>query len=150
VRTTVRQIEDIKLTRRLKKRLRQIAEAVDNVPEGEKQQLLAMLKEWQYGNKRVHPRKSCSVPVDYSADGRAFKGSIKNVSVNGLFIETRQQFVPGETITLTFTLPNYFKPLKTQATVVWNSPEGVGVEFNLPNKYLEEFWKAKIDGIVKS
>ena len=145
VTTTVRHLEDIKLTQQLKKRLREIVDTVDNLPEGEKRQLFEMLKEWQYGNKRVHPRKSCSVPVDYAAEGRAFKGSIKNVSVNGLFIETRQKFVPGETITLTFSLPNYSKPLKTHAKVVWCSPQGVGVEFNLPNKYLEEFWKAKIE-----
>lgn len=143
--TTVSHLEDIKLTQRLKKRLRQIADAAADVPESERRQLLAILEEWEHENKRVHPRKSCSVPVDYAAEGRAFKGSIKNVSVNGLFIETRQNFVPGETITLTFSLPNYPKPLKTHAKVVWNSPQGVGVEFNLPNKYLEEFWKAKIE-----
>ena len=94
--TTVRHLEDIKLTQRLKKRLRQIADAADDVPEGERRQLLAILEEWEHGNKRVHPRKSCSVPVDYAADGRAFHGSIKNVSVNGLFIETCQQFSPAK------------------------------------------------------
>lgn len=145
--STVREIAEVKIDSRLEAVLNRISESIEGASKEQKQALLSILEDWQHGHKRSHPRKSCSVPVDYAADGRAFRGSIKNVSVNGLFIETRQKFDPGEKITLTFSLPNQSKPLKTQGKVIWNNAEGVGVQFNLPNKYLEEFWKARIEAL---
>jgi Tfp pilus assembly protein PilZ len=141
----VEQISEIRVANRLKGILEEIASSIDNASHEQKEQLLVVLEDWHYGHKRGHPRKTCSLNVDYAAGDRAFKGEIKNVSVNGLFIETSEQFSPGQKITLTFSLPNHTKPLKTTGEVVWNGTKGVGVQFNLPNKYLEEFWKAKIE-----
>jgi len=147
VTTPVQHIDETRLTNRVKDILTQISASIESAPGKQKQALLAILEDWQHGHRRGCPRKSCSVDVDYATDGRAFKRSIKNVSVNGLFIETSEQFSPGQTMTLTFSLPNHPKPLKTAAKVVWHCANGVGVQFKLPNKYLEEFWKAKIEAL---
>ena len=143
----VKHLDDFKLTNKVKTLIKQISMSVDTAPLEQKKELIEILEDWQYGHKRGCSRKPCSVDVDYARDGRAFKGSIKNVSVNGLFIETSEQFSPGQTITLTFSLPNHSKPFKTKAQVIWHSANGVGVQFKMPNKYLEEFWKAKIQAL---
>lgn len=147
MKTPVQDISETRLTNRLKAVLKQIATAVDDAPEGQKQQLLELLQDWQYGHKRGVPRKPCSLDVDYATGDRAAKGAVKNVSVNGLFIETSEPLSPGQEITLTFSLPSHAKPLKTTGKVVWRKANGVGVKFSLPNKYLEEFWKAKINAL---
>ena len=84
----VQHLDDFKLTNRVKDLMNQISMSIDTAPLEQKQELLSLLEDWQYGHKRGGARKPCSVDVDYATDGRAFKGSIKNVSVNGLFIET--------------------------------------------------------------
>jgi Tfp pilus assembly protein PilZ len=143
----VQHLEDFKLTNRVKGLLKEISVSIDTAPLEQKQALISLLEDWQHGHQRRHSRKACSLNIDYASDGYAFKGSIKNVGVEGLFIETTEKLSPGQTITLSFSLPNHPKPLKTAAKVVWHCANGVGVQFKLPNKYVEEFWKAKIEAL---
>ena len=143
----VQKIEEIRLNSRLKDALEQLSVSVANATEEQKRTLLEILEDWQHGHRREHSRKSCSVYVDFATEGSAFSGAIKNLSMNGLFIETSEQFLPGQIITLTFSLPNHPKPFKTNAKVVRQSARGVGVQFKLPSKYLEELLKAKIEAL---
>jgi hypothetical protein len=143
----IQHLDDFKLTKRVKALIKQIFVSVKTAPLEQQKELIEILEDWQYGHRRGGIRKLCSIDVDYAKEGRAFKGSIKNVSFNGLFIETSEQFSIGQTITLTFSLPNHSKPFKTKAQVVWHSANGVGVQFKMPNKYLEEFWTCKIQAL---
>jgi Tfp pilus assembly protein PilZ len=141
----VQDLDDFKLTVRVRDLFKQISASIATAPTEQKQALLSLLEDWQHGHQRGNSRKACTLDVDYAADGRAYKGLIKNVSVQGLFIETTEQLSPGQTITLSFSIPNHPKSLKAKATVVWTCADGIGVQFELPSKYLEEFWKAKIE-----
>ena len=143
----VQHLDDFKLTNRVRDLFKQISMSIATAPLEQKQELLSLLEDWQHGHQRGNARKPCSLDVDYATDDRAFRGSIKNVSVQGLFIETKEQLSPGQTITLSFSLPNHYKSFKAAAKVVWNCENGIGVQFELPSKYLEEFWKAKIEAL---
>ena len=122
----------------LKELLEHILISVDYAPEDQQRSLLSSLRNWQRGERRKHPRKSCSAPVRVGV-WRVFTEQIRDISVGGVFIKTSTPFAEGEQLTLVFSLPNRNGLLKITGHVVWNSPEGVGVEFTQPlSKQVEE------------
>jgi Tfp pilus assembly protein PilZ len=143
----VKKLDESELTSRLKGLIQKVVIGIDTAPMGQKEEFLSILKDWQNDHRRKHSRRPCSVDVEYAKDGRAFKGAIKNVSVNGLFIETNERFHSGETITVVISLPNHSEPFRTTAEVIWHCGRGVGVRFIMPSNYLEELWKARIENL---
>jgi len=86
--------------------------------------------------RRKYRRKSCLIEVDYATDDRAYKDFIKDVSVNGVFIETHKLFPVGRDITITFSSLRYSKPIKVFGTIVRSLPQGIGVAFENENQTL--------------
>ncbi len=80
--------------------------------------------------QRKDRRKSCCVATDGLASNLAFEAFARNISLGGAFIETSQAFAINEDIFLLFNVrPLQEKPIRVVGKVVWNSPDGVGVEF---------------------
>ena len=79
--------------------------------------------------KRKHPRKPCSIVVDYATQDRAFRDYIRDISKSGVFIETTNFFSVGQEFIMTFSIPNNQKPLKFIGEVVRTGQRGVGVKF---------------------
>ena len=86
--------------------------------------------------RRQYLRKPCLLAVDYSSDGIVHKGFIKNVSANGVFVEAAKTADVGRHITMTFSSPDYAKPIKISGRIVWNAPEGIGIALPAENNNL--------------
>lgn len=84
--------------------------------------------------KRVFPRKPLFVPVNFSSEGRAYQDFIRNISTEGVFIDTRVPLQVGQQISMVFPLPSRAKEIKISGEVVRVSPEGVGVRFSRPKE----------------
>jgi Tfp pilus assembly protein PilZ len=107
---------------------------------GEEQQLalLRHAEELLVTEKRVNIRKSCNIPINFAAYDRVYSDHIKNISSNGLFIETRRPLLVGDEIIMTFRMEGFDKPLKVKGEIAHATRAGVGVEFREISKYIEE------------
>ena len=85
--------------------------------------------------------------VDYSAEDRIHKDFIQNISVGGVFIETRMPFSVGQQVSLSFPLPNYQKYLKILGEVVRTSSQGIGVKFKTADEDQEAMIKSLLEMI---
>ncbi len=137
----IQQSEKNSSTSRLKELLTNIAPFINNASEDQKQKLLSMLDDLRKTNRRKHDRKPCSITVNYSAWGDAFKGLVKDISAGRMFIlsiETDMAFSVGQEITVNF--PNHTKkqePIELPGKVVWTVPKGIGVKFKAEDQNLK-------------
>jgi hypothetical protein len=83
-----------------------------NLSEKQQQILLKYAEELFLQEKRDHIRKAVRIPVYYATYDRVYSNYIKNISQNGLFIETQRPLFVGEEILMTFRLEGFDKPLK--------------------------------------
>jgi len=110
--------------------INQIVDLIMKMPAGEQYVLLNELKDRVSRFKRKHYRKSVRTSVEYSAGGRSDKGFIHDISIGGVFIETRMPFRAKESISLNFSLPTTpQKQITIYGQIARISPDGVGVEF---------------------
>ncbi len=80
-------------------------------------------------DRRHHPRRGETCRVDYADTGRFVGvGLIKNVSMDGMFMEHVPDLVVGDRVTTAFRLPSS-PPFKLKATVKWVNSEGAGLQF---------------------
>jgi Tfp pilus assembly protein PilZ len=79
--------------------------------------------------RRRHPRKDCLVMAEVEAGGRSTRSYLLDISPQGAFIESLQQFAEGEPVTLSFRLPNSSSPVRVNADVVWSNGQAAGVVF---------------------
>lgn len=96
------------------------------------QSLLGMAEE----TMREFIRKSCLMAVDYSVSNIPFRGLIKNVSPNGVYIETHGTFPAGRDITIAFSPPIGKGPVKASGRIVRSVQRGIGVALDKENKNL--------------
>ena len=92
----------------------------------------------QSAQRSWHPRacirRAVSLRVDYAtADGRGWLGLIRNLSVQGMFIDSATRHVahevaPGNLLTVAFVVPSG-RPCKLRAIVIHCGRRGCGVEF---------------------
>ena len=97
---------------------------------------------WQRLQRRERSRKSCLMLVDYATLDRAYKDCIRDISVSGLFIETRTSFSIGQKIILTFSSSNYERPIKITGNIARTGPRGIGVKFKTEHQDLEAMIKS--------
>jgi hypothetical protein len=97
---------------------------------GEKQLSLFMRPTWKDEENRVHPRVSCSIPVDYATQDQAYRDFIRNISVGGAFIESRELHL-GPEITVAFSLHDDEASFKLRTEVAWIGKQGIGLKFKL-------------------
>jgi len=78
-------------------------------------------------DRRTYPRTSYSVPVDYLASGRVYRDYVRNVSIAGASIGSRDFFIPGEQISIAFPLSN--SPNQINGEIVWVDSNVFGIAF---------------------
>jgi Tfp pilus assembly protein PilZ len=80
---------------------------------------------------REYPRLSCYLSVDFATGGKAYRSCIRDISANGVFIETAENFEIGQNIALCFTLIESEEslPFKVQGKVTQIYPDGIGVQY---------------------
>lgn len=81
-------------------------------------------------------RISIELLVDYGSEGNYLFDFCKDLGAGGVFIATKTPKDVGESLNLTFTLPDSKKTLKVNGTVMWSqaprgddSNSGMGVQF---------------------
>ena len=108
--------------------------------------LLEKLEETVQGTgskeRRRQLRKACLMPVEYSIQGRQFKGYILDISTHGAFIETNEYYFSGQVIIMKFSVPHYQKPLSISGEIVWSSQNGIGIKFEQLTPHQIEVIKA--------
>ena len=86
----------------------------------------------QMKNQRKYPRKSCSENTFFATQTMVFEGLIKNISAQGVFIESLLALPVGQIITVAIPSNHQHrgKDSKIEGMVVWTNEDGFGVEFN--------------------
>ena len=83
---------------------------------------------------RAFLRRPVTCRVDYvTADGRGWLGIVRNLSIQGMYIDSALRHVAHEValgilLTVAFVLPSG-QPCKLQALVVYCDRQGCGVQF---------------------
>ena len=123
----------------------QLIDLIRNLSEDKQKKLLAILKNWVSEEKRAFKRKSCLTPIDYSSADRVFRDFVQNLSLGGIFIETRESFSDGEIVTLTMNIPNSQHQFKISGEIVRAEPLGIAVKFKKVTRYQAEIVKFIVD-----
>ena len=110
---------------------RRLSELVDNLTIDEIRILSRLLENWGKKDQREHPRAPCSIITEYMIEDRVYKDKIKNISLSGAFIQSRNAFSPDLEIFQSFFFPNFEIPIQSRSKVVWTGPNGFGVKFNI-------------------
>jgi Tfp pilus assembly protein PilZ len=113
-------------------------QTIISLGEEQQQALLRHAEELLVNEKRANVRKSCNIPINFAAYDRVYSDHIKNISPNGLFIETRKPFLVGDEILMTFRLDGFDKSLKIKGEIAHATRFGVGVEFKEISPYIKE------------
>ena len=67
-------------------------------------------------------------------DGEAFEGSVKDISLGGMFVECERQLAFGTVLTLVLR-GAAARELQVPSTVRWSERHGFGVQFGLLGAY---------------
>jgi uncharacterized protein (TIGR02266 family) len=86
--------------------------------------------------RRTDPRYDRHIDVEVKAGPRSFAAVTRNVSLDGMFLETSELLPIQATIELRFSLPTQPEPVEVTAEVRWREPgegallPGYGVRFH--------------------
>ncbi len=83
----------------------------------------------QFTEKRKYTRLPCSAPIEYAFQDRTYRNLSRDISVNGIFIETWYSFSRGQTITLTLPVSDTRQNITLQGKIVRVNQHGIGVKF---------------------
>ncbi len=112
-----------------------LSELISNLSDGEIQKLIEELEKRQessFDEKRKHQRKPTLIYVDCSGKNYTFTDFIQNISIGGLFIETKIPLFVGQELSMAFTFPGTEAPIKITGKVVRSNPKGIAVQFDEP------------------
>jgi uncharacterized protein (TIGR02266 family) len=105
--------------------------------------------------KRAHPRTPIpALQVRGESKRRFFFGYVRNLSLEGLFIQTTNPRPPGTSVRLEFSLQRESPPVECAAEVVWvqpfsvrsKAPPGMGLRFT----ELDERAAVRVEAFLKA
>ena len=105
-----------------------LLQQIGEMPEGERPVKTLLLDE-EESFMRGYQRKSCLIEAEYLVEGKSYKGYILDISVPGLFLETRIGFPVGQALEISFSMPDTGRILKVNAVIAWRGRFGVGIKF---------------------
>lgn len=82
------------------------------------------------------PRIDYCAEVAFSVEERFYTGYITNINASGVFIETKNDFITGQNLTLSFELPNDSEYVKLTGKIDKKADDGIDILFD---SCLEEF-----------
>ena len=81
--------------------------------------------------RRNHARQTCSLKVGYATMDLSFIDFITDINCWGVFIQSDKNVPIGESVSMTIPLHGDEQSIKIIGEVMWSSPEGMGVKFNM-------------------
>lgn len=98
--------------------------------------------------RRKFPRKPCLISVECGIQDSVFSSQIRNISYNGVYIETQEPFDVGQVITLRVLAPYKLKNVKQlSGKIVRTEPNGIAVSFIKEDDEQEAMIKAFVENI---
>jgi Tfp pilus assembly protein PilZ len=122
----------------------QLHELIKKLSKEEQQELLSGLEEKLFKKTRKHERKPFVSTLDYSTESGSYRDFVKDISPEGVFIETSIPFSVGEGISMTFLLPEHEKKIKINGEIVRIDEQGIGVQFKI-SQVQKEIIKSFVD-----
>jgi hypothetical protein len=92
---------------------------------------LLKLLDWQQRDQRRFPRQNSANPSRFFIQDQEYAGVIKNVSADGMFIESPQSVAPGEKVTIVFSLFSFEDPIRITGRIAWKDRNGFGVKLDM-------------------
>lgn len=125
----------------------QLIERIKNMPLDQQIQLLKDLDKGSKEELRQSYRKYFFMIIDYNVEGQYFRDFIQDISEGGVFIESYQTFSVGQSILMSFMLPELLKPFKIGGEIVHVHPSGFGVKFKIESQVQKEVIKSLVNMI---
>jgi hypothetical protein len=99
------------------------------IPCGNQERKRALMESGEF--RRRYERKRYNSDVIFSLQGKAYAGTLKNISIGGAFVVTLSvnQVYQGDLITISIPFTDGKKNIKQRARVLWTNGEGFAVEF---------------------
>ena len=83
--------------------------------------------------RRKAARHGCSLQVGCATHDLSFIDFISDINCWGVFVQSNQLIPVGESIIMTIPVPGADQSIKVLGEVMWTSPQGMGVKFNMGN-----------------
>jgi Tfp pilus assembly protein PilZ len=96
-------------------------------------------------NERKHPRFTCNTKVDFDINDWSYEGIIKNISMGGVFIETRHPITVGNEIMLELTSLDQDRHCNVKGKVVRRDAKGIGIQFHELSLYQQQVIQSYLD-----
>ena len=138
MRTINREIKKYNLT------IPKLFETILKLDQDQQERVLKYAEELIYEDKRTAVRKMCEIPINYSLRNRIYVDKIKDISENGLYIETNKPSMVGEDIFMSFNMQGYNRPFKISGVIVHKNRMGIGVEFKEVRPYIGQMLNALV------
>jgi len=110
---------------------KRMSDLVNKLSLDEQRILARLLNNWEKRDQRSHPRIPCTIITEYRALNRSYKDIIKNISLNGAFIESTNRFPVNLEINQRFFFPNFEIPIRSHSKIAWTASFGFGVQFEI-------------------
>ena len=83
------------------------------------------------GNKeaRVYSRVPCTEDTHFSANRELFRGTIKNMSQGGIYVQTKERFVVGQEVVVAGPFGQHNEDVKKLGKIVWHDAKGIAIQF---------------------
>lgn len=116
--------------------LPKLLELVENISE---QDQLALYKELiEKPIKRKYIRRKFDKEIGYVVSGKEYIDVARDLSFEGVFIETANRFHVGQSIKLEIPVGNTPKIIRTTGVIVRVAADGIGVKLTKDKKYQDE------------
>lgn len=100
-------------------------------------------------NNRAHDRYDLLIALDFNIKNVIRQCFLRDISLDGAYIETDQEMELGQTITLVLTAPKLKSCCSIEANVVRKDNKGAGFRFLLSSSEQQQIIKLMIDSSIK-
>ena len=107
-----------------------LSQFLDNLSIDDQRVLSRLLNSWEKRDQRRQPRMPCTIITKYSVNDRDYEGVMRNISLDGAFIESRHELAVNQRIAQSFFFPNFEIPIRSNSKIMWIESGGFGVQFD--------------------
>jgi Tfp pilus assembly protein PilZ len=82
-------------------------------------------------DRRNQARQPCSLKIGYATMDLSYIDYITDINCWGVFIQSDRKVPVGESVSMTIPLHGDGQSIKIIGEVMWSSPQGMGIKFNM-------------------
>jgi hypothetical protein len=107
-----------------------LSQLLDNLSIDDQRALSRLLNSWEKRDQRKNPRMPCRIITEFFVNDQEYKGVMRNICLDGAFVESRHELAVNQQIDQSFFFPNFEIPIRSRSKIVWIAPRGFGVQFD--------------------